>query len=203
MPVPSTEKPKLIPVKVPWYVSPSTPFLRLTVGEDPGDCPTEVDFLAFCPLEKPSASLGVDAKITAAGDQFQLLDGKDPHDRIVRVTFDLSGCARMYPSHSNVEIIEAASYDWSELKYDYQYSPEHDNWGEEEWDEYNRPEEEEWQQTGICPNPRMYEVENSSWLKELQALGYYKRPEVQHYIILGHSAYIEVIASGWHWKYTS
>lgn len=42
---------------------------------------------------------------------------------------------------------------------------------------FSRPEKEEWQQTGICPNLRMYEVENSPWLKELKAKGYYTRPD--------------------------
>ena len=53
-----------------------------------------------------------------------------------------------------------------------------------------------WKETSICPDPRIYEVENSKWLEnEARAI----KLGCKHFIVLGHDNYIEVLAKDWNW----
>jgi hypothetical protein len=74
---------------------------------------------------------------------------------------------------------------------------------ESELDEHFRLHEEAWLQTGICPDPHMYEVHGSLWLKELLSKGTYLgkgQMKLKHYLIQGVSRKVEVIARGWRWE---
>jgi hypothetical protein len=209
-------KPKLVSVSVPWRVCYSTSFLRLTVGEDRGDCPTEVSFVGFdltteyiqvhAPWEiDPSIQPTDEEMITFANDH------PDPRDKVVKVTFNLSSCARMVPDYLE---IEPSNFDLSKIPFrDDLYINELDwegNYMEscrlaEAINKENlRLEKESWLKTGICPDPNMYEVQGSPWLQELQSKGLYLGREdlvFKHYLIAGHSRHVDVIASGWSWQY--
>lgn len=195
-----SNKPKPIPVKVPWRVSLSTPFLQLTVGEAPSDCPTTVSFLAYCP-SWISLSPGSSNLINMPTDQ-ELVGTKESGDCIVKLFFEPGGCARMYRSYADLEVVQESLYDWSALKYYFKADPDFENWGEDmarEFEDMAREcaerSMEEWRRTSICPDPGMYEIENSPWLRELNF------PEDRHFLILGHDAYVEVLAEDWKWEY--
>ena len=98
---------------------------------------------------------------------------------------------RFSPSHGDRQVVPEASYDWSAVP------RPHAGPG---YVERERQRREQWQTTGTCPDPRAYEVVGSRWLPELVhpvhetldgALPY------RHYLVLGHDAYVEVLATGW------
>lgn len=167
-------KQQLLPVKTPWQVSPSTPHLRLSAAEPDPDEPTRVWFAAHFALRSPEVA------VAAGGDggAYQL----------VRVTFESGLWVKVSPGFSDRAPIDRDAYDWGEV------------WGRAgeiiDTARWLREFKERWVVTGFCPDPRMYEVRNSDWLRETgaEAHGY------NHYLILGHDAYIEVLGRTWRWE---
>ena len=157
---PFYEKPKLISVKVPWQISPSSACLRSlsSIDDESQKIPTLVTFI-------------VNFESTA--------------DKIIELEFVTGLWAKIYTSYSEEHIFDPSKYDWSPFQTKYIKS-------EQTIDEFRQ----KWKQTGTCPDPKMYEVENSHWLKEIQNY----RNNLKHYFILGNDSYIEVIASAFQWK---
>jgi len=54
-----------------------------------------------------------------------------------------------------------------------------------------------WIREQRSPEPGLYEVESSAWVRQTGA-GKYRQ---QHYILGAHDAQVEVLASGWSWEY--
>jgi hypothetical protein len=223
-------KPKLVPVKVPWRVCFSTSFLRLAVGEDPGDCPTEVTFVAFDLTQEDHtepAPWEIDPNIHPSSEERIAFANahSDPRDKVVKITFELSGCARMVPGDI---ALDPSDFDCSQIPFwvDPALEPEpseeiriaeelwsktgicpdpdiykaHQLFGAEEM----KLAKEFWLRTGICPDPYMYEVHDSPWLQELQSKRLYlgrKGLVFKHYLIQGHDTQVEKIASGWRWEF--
>lgn len=182
-------KPRLIPVKVPWQVCPSTPFLRLTTFESGG--PTEVKLVGYFALEKQEESIRGFESALVVGSPYDLnlsQTKKDSPFQLLKLTFEDGIWVKMSPSYADLEVIDESSYDWSALAYRYELGQDPDQWF--------RRFQEEWHRTSLCPNPRMYELEQSSWLEETGAGKYGSK----HYLIMGHDAYAEVIANGWRWE---
>jgi hypothetical protein len=181
-------KPRLIPVKVPWQISPSTPFLRLRAAEI--EEPTHVSFVAHFGLYDPPAASHDGREVEIVYPPDELFEDPGPKEgpyQFVVATFQHGLYVRMYPGHSDAEVIEEAAYDRSALSCRYQRG--------ENIREWLLRFREEWRRTGVCPDPGMYEVEDSPWLEELDPGSAYK-----HYLMLGHDAYVEVAAEGWSWK---
>jgi len=122
---------------------------------------------------------------TPAGESSLLL----PY-RAVRVHFKPGLWARISPSFSDSEVVKESIYDWTAVSG--RYLP-----GESVKDWLQRFRET-WLQTGICPDPGMYEVESSPWLQEVSAENG-RRPGLKHFLITGHDAFIEVLAEEWSW----
>src|SRR5437868_6158973 len=105
----------LLPVRVPWQVSPSTSFLRLSVAETQE--PTYVTCVAHFGLEhEDDSELARDQDdvqfVTMAG--LELRDASGPY-QLVRLTFDAGAWARMYPGYSDAEVVKEDAYDWSAI----------------------------------------------------------------------------------------
>jgi hypothetical protein len=209
----NSPKPKLLSVQVPWKVSASTSFLNLLIGEVPDSHPTEVTFLSFDLTEEidPSVFREVDLDDLPSSEELIINPNMDfdPRDKVVKVAFKYGACARIYPIYSGVsgELIPYSLYDWSEIKYHLDLESKSE-WDIEELEESKKLANRFWQQTGFCPDPHMYVVENSPWLQELQANGLCKGNKdmgitFDHYLIIGHSCYIDVIAEGWSWRFLS
>lgn len=149
-------KPKLIPVKVPWEICPSTPHLQLSVAET--EEPTRVwAYVNF------------------------------PKKEMIRIvmSFGRSLYAHFAHSWSDSEVVREDHYDWSavpDLDLDNLESSQKEFWTN-------------WEKLGVCPDPNMYKVAGSLWLSEVQD----NRP-LQHFLILGHDAYVEVLAEDWTWE---
>jgi hypothetical protein len=109
--------------------------------------------------------------------------------QLIRIIFEDGLWVRFYPSFADTQVIEEAAFDWSALD----HLNAHWKSGVEA---YRRNFWSVWYQTGICPNPCMYRVEGSTWLREVNIVN----PAFKHYLILGHDAYVEVIAKGWRWE---
>lgn len=169
---PDELKPKLVPVKVPWQVSPSTPNLQLAALESSSFC--EVKLVAYFALGEEKIGM-LD---NVPSDFFQCL----------KLTFEGEIWIKMSPAYEDINVIDESIYDWSAVTF--RYTPRQDP---ERWIQQFR---NEWRRTFLCPNPRMYEVEWSSWLEETGI----ENHESKHYLILGHDAYIEILAETWKWE---
>src|SRR5690606_31132037 len=107
--------------------------------------------------------------------------------RLLRVRFIEGLWARMLPAHSDLQVIDEANYDWSQVTG--RRRPD------EAIDEYLIRKSATWRESGVCPNPRFYQVDESAWLHDVIA-GSEQREDWRHFLILGHDAYVEVIANG-------
>lgn len=175
----------LFPVEVPWMISPSVPYLRM---ESKGQAkPISVTFIGFFELEvgsEPTTSSVVQdpgefvASNMATGSRY----------RLVRIVFDESVHVRVQPAFSDLEVIQESIYDWSNVPSAIQGN----EMAEESVDRVGQL----WKATGLCPDPRMYEVRESKWLRELGL----DAAKWRHYILLGHDDYIEVVAKKYEWQ---
>ncbi len=183
------QKQILVPLRVAWMVSPSTPFLRLHVSESASQDETHVEFVAHYQCEEVSRPSITGIQVVQPPSPFQLAEGRQngPY-RLLRIVFKNGHWARMYPSHSDKEVINEATFDWSQVTG--RWTPGQDIFA------YLKQSREVWQQSGICPDPGVYEVELSSWLDETGAVQDRER-KWRHYLILGHDGYVEVIAEGY------
>ena len=180
-------KPKLMPLHAPWRVSPSTPFLRLVALESASQEQTHVEFVAYNQCEDASsAASGTSLRVVQPPNAFQgaKTDERGPY-RLLRIVFKGSVGARMYPAHSDSQVVDESSYDWTQVPG--RWSPGEDIYS------YLERDRATWLQTGVCPDPRVYEVVNSPWLEEMQMES---DQRWKHYLILGHDAFVEVIAEG-------
>lgn len=116
-------------------------------------------------------------KLGPAGGPYQL----------VRVRFAQGIAVRMLPNHSDDEAVDLDEYDFSKLSHQIQRGQQIEDW--------LRDFQNEWLHSGICPNPKMYEVKDSFWLREVAG----ESKEVGHYLLCGHDAHVEVVAKDWEW----
>lgn len=181
---------RLVPVPVPWQVSPSTPYLRLTMNEAWSEDPTNVTFVAHHGLRvpsKPAASVGPES-VVVSSNPYDLInsDGErsETHS-VVRITFDGAAHHARMSGYPYEDRLDPELFEETELL---GLSDEMDveRWG--------RERDRIWLESGHCPTPNFYRVENSHWLKEFNSTGY------EHYLIRGHDAYAEVVAKGWKWE---
>ena len=168
-------KPRLSPVDVPWQVSPTTPYLRLRVSESDDDQPTEVSFVGYYgPVALPNWEPGQPQQSAAGPSSYHL-----------RVIFEQGRWARFSPALLDADPIDESRYDVQALRLDDDRSrPVHER-VKAGWDA--------WRRTGRCPDPNMYAVTESEWLRDLGGPAH----GLVHFIIVGHDSFIEVVAKGW------
>ncbi len=189
-------KPRLVPVEVPWQISPSTPFLRLISSEVVENGATQVQFVAHFGLEDSQGDASeLHRSVVVVADPGDLHDQsqspiQSPYRR-VRILFERGLWSRMCPAYSDSEVVKESKYDWSAVVGRYKSGEDPPTW--------LRRFKVTWLDTSICPDPGMYEVENSPWLREIESVEGSKE-ELRHYLFLGHDAYVEVLAEGWTWK---
>lgn len=183
------EKPKLSPVKVPWMISPSTPFLSLEEQQE-GE-PLRATFAGyFRPDDQgKERNTSLMPAIVESVPQFELrpLAEKAAY-RMVRVSFEDAREHRVCHAESDLEIIRENDFDWALVPIRKQ--------GEKILDAQRR-KAEAWIRTGTCPDPRMYEVLGSPWLAQLNLAN---PLPWHHYLMLGHDEYIEVVSRNWTWE---
>jgi hypothetical protein len=143
--------------------------------ESNADGPTTVSFNAYHPSS-------VQLRESTNSDD-------DPNDFVdVEVALDRCIAARMLPGHSDQDVLDPSSFDFSQVPFDLNLGNYVQN-----IIEFHK----EWKQTGICPNPNMYEVIGSSWLSGLIDDN---RDGFRCYLFEGHDSYVEAIATGFQWR---
>jgi len=180
---------RLKPLKVPWQVSPSTPFLRL-LAEESGKCQTQVIFVASFGLraettERQEAGF---RSATKAINPHELADSdseKSKTHSLVRLSFEGGLWARISPAFSDREMINPHEFDTSLIP----YSNQPDDVGV-----WLKDFQSLWMKSGRCPDPGAYVVEPSQWISSLGLKGF------EHFLIQGHDAFIEVLARHWKWE---
>ncbi|MBE9141299.1 hypothetical protein IQ254_29605 [Nodosilinea sp. LEGE 07088] len=159
---------KVQPVLVPWMVSPSTPNFFLACDSTQPEVATILRFLAFFGEESTFENINGYAK--------------------VMVIFENGFWVRYYPDFSSSEQKRLDSYNWEQI-------PEfRDNSGSLKGSKARF--REYWQQTYVCPNPAMYRLIDSDWIKELELSDY----EYEHYLVIGDDFNVEVICRNYSWK---
>lgn len=175
---------KLSPLIVPWMISPSMPNLKMMLEDNGRGVFQFFGFFGFEPLtedERTKQDIG-------QGTQGLRLDPsrKNGRHQLISLTFKNIGWLIKNPQHSDTEVINESLFDWSEVRG--RLIP-----GEtiSEWQ--NRCSQE-WVNTKISPNPSIYTITNSDW--NIQEA---KTWELKHYLILGDSSYIEILAQDFEW----
>lgn len=181
---------RLKPLKVPWQVSPSTPFLRLLAVEPAGQCQTQVVFVANFGLRAEMTvrqETGFPSAIKAVNpNEIPDADGeKSKTHSLVRLDFQGSLWARMSPAFSEREVINPQEFEPSLIPYSIPTS---------DVGSWLRDFQSLWMKTGSCPDPGAYTVESSQWTSGLGLTDF------EHFLIQGHDAYVEVLARGWKWE---
>ena len=191
-----TNKPRPVPLRVPWTVCPSTPYVELTATESPTLTPTSVRFVGLFSLNQPGETEAVPApqgytECAIAGPPYggsPISNRTDGVYQIVRIVFKSATAARLITGHPEPEFGgRGTRYDWSVLPV--QFDPKDQAGFLDSHNEY-------WRRTGDCPDPGAYEIERSDWSAESDE----RTSKSRHYLIVGHDAYVEVLAEGYSWQ---
>ena len=181
----SRQKQILVPFKVPWMVSPSTSFLRLTASESARNGETKLSFVAtFRPRAQlaPKFRTGAAVLVVPSTGMHPNPSNLDGETQLIMLTFDSGIWSKMYPTSDEEEDDE----------YDSSAVPQLDPRESDSLAEFDRL----WGETGLCPDPCVYEVRSSLWLRELNL----EDKGWNHYLIEGHDAKVEVLARNCEWR---
>lgn len=98
------------------------------------------------------------------------------------------GCIglRCHVKISDSEVIGEDAYDWSQVR-DPRIKTSH------ELTAWLEAFADDWSLTGICPNPKFYRVERSSWADSF-------RYNHKHYIVKGTDSYVELLANEFEYR---
>lgn len=175
----------LFPVEVPWMISPSVPYLRMELSKQ--EQPAAATFVGFFELEAGSNAVAP-LVVRDPGEFVRSNSINGAAHRLVKVIFEEVSHARVLPAVSDLEVISEQLYDWSNVP----SGIESGETAEQSVARMGRL----WKATGFCPDPRMYEVRDSYWLRELEL----DANQWRHYILLGHDEYVEVAARQFDWQ---
>ena len=185
-----TFKPRLIPLEVPWMVSPSTPFLKLHSPQTDRSMGTYVQFVAYNRL-LDSDSAAATGKCVSIMDSLARFRPAASFERgayqLVRLHFVNAVNSRMTPSFSDSQVIEESAYDWSNVP---------GAWQGEDIFAHLRKADAIWATTRICGDPGVYEVTTGDHVDETPSsvASTSKRPTTKRFLILGHDSFVEIVA---------
>ncbi len=160
---------KLKPVEVPWRIAVSTPCLELLYKES--DVENDVRLSAM-------VQILVDTNIGEFINSF------------VEIVFHRCEYFILKPGYTERSVFDPSLY----------YVTIGDDLDSQfiTPDLYRKVMIEKWINTGLCPDPGMYEVVGS---REIQNLGF-PFEEHRHYIMKGLESFIGIIAKDWTWQYS-
>lgn len=157
------------PVAVPWMISPSVSGLEIRLSEN-GDTVVEADVATLPPEGDPGGELP---------------------NRRVEVVFAAGQWLRAHPAASDEEPIPPRTFDWSAVPFRQAQGPELDTMLEDF--------RAAWIRSQVCPDPGVYEILSSSWLRETGA----SRFGCHHYVVCGRDLWMEVLsAAGFSWRWS-
>jgi len=135
-----------------------------------------------------SASEGGDCEIVAAVAVIRAPESAADEPSAVRVRVRAGGWIRMSPMLDDTDPTRS----WS----GYSRADVFD-WSGEDIDEYLAEFKRRWEASGVCPDPRAYEVVGSQWIRDVGA----ERFGVKHFVLVGHDAWIEVLGKELSWEW--
>jgi hypothetical protein len=157
----------LHPVDLPWKVSPSMSGFRISMVEN-GDATVAVE-VAVLPDVADGALI----------------------ERTVELRFKHGQWLRTAPASSDDETVPPGLFDWTHVPQligdPASGSPE------EHLTAFRRA----WERTGRCPDPGLYQVEDSRWLHESGAA----RFRCRHYVLVGHDMWLETLCLELSWRF--
>jgi hypothetical protein len=179
-------QPRLCVQAVPWSISASAAFLRISwrYGQ------LVAEFVAYYKqFDVEDAEWGCRVEVATPPTEFApRQDSIERPFRLVRLTFQHAFWVRVSPAFSDTQIIDEAAFDWTQVRGAYQ--------SDEGIEEYLRRTQRPWLESGVCPNPCFYSIDNSAWMREACA---HTQEKYHHFILLGSEEYVEVIAKSWSW----
>lgn len=109
---------------------------------------------------------------------------------VVKVTLEQGSHIKVHPAIREGYVLDERKYDWSLIPFRIQ-----ENFAsiDERLSLFNS----EWIKTGICPDPRAYEVINSEWKASLPSF----ESEKLHLIFVGEELSVECLTKGWTSEY--
>ena len=164
-------KMKIMPVKVPWMISPSHDFAKFIGYED-----REVRVQVMCGYNKNY----YDKVISKLEQQYGGAIPDEEYNKagsvIIEINFKPICLFNIYGKMEGYEKYDFSIFD------PYYYG--------------GLSLSEEWNKTDVCPNPGFYEVVESN-LKENYG---FIAPRVKHWVLCGHDSCIDVLAYSFEWK---
>ncbi|MBP0491796.1 hypothetical protein [Roseomonas indoligenes] len=168
---------RLAALPVPWKISPSGGIIGVHATEEGLSASLRV-FLG------PHVAEAEIARLEEAGETEDAAFNEAGY-RTVLVTFRRFGGCRVQPQLSREPLPEPGQFDFSGIA-----QP-----GDR--DEAGRTPRQRWEADNLCPDPGMYEVHQSDWRAETANA----EPGLRHWLIVGHSAILEALASDYSWEY--
>jgi len=125
---------------------------------------------------------GSDLKVSFLGFFGNFFSGGDLEEgnyQNIAILFSGVVDRRYFPDFSKEAASRIDGYDWERVP---EFRDENGSLAGHE-DKFN----EIWKETGICPNPSVYQVEDSDWAKSIGS-------NITHYLVLGGDYNLEVLA---------
>ena len=163
--------PILDPANVPWQASASYELIGVSATEETASA----TLLAYF---GPHVAAAETAALEAAGEADDAKYNEAGYGKVV-IEFGALGGLRLSPQLSEAGLLDPGRFDLSRLP------------GQREARQGGT-----WSAGGWCPDPRLYRVENSDWLPSLTGAS----SELRHWLLLGHSAMLEVAAERMTWR---
>ncbi len=212
------EKPRLLPVGVPWRIDSATPFMRVFAsGEEIGVGVPWISSLSEVLSQARNPTTGIRETLFATfvgyfGTEDKGPSREFPHpDPPVVVTSPGEFNAHAPKSEGAYRMIRLTFYEVAdttvfragsdyvlEQLYDLSAIGDHAQ-GTHNWKQYRRRIWRSWRDTGLCPDPRMYEVENSPHVVRLRSENPHWN-KFKHYLLIGNDVNVEVVAARWIWE---
>ena len=171
----------------------STSFLRLYATEIPSEC--RVTFSAYFGAHtiRDPVRAGKHDKIEIVHTVPDFVESDDVDDvafRLIAIDFQCCRLAHLSIAYADDQVVNRRLFDWSATR---------ERFTDEPIQTYLQRFADEWCANRICPDSRMYAVHDSLLLKQFRE-DHFTNDQTAHYLLLGHDAYIDVIADGWTWS---
>lgn len=177
-----------MPQSVPWDVAAGVSGLKVTFWEEHR---AEIEFVGVWGHQSNQARAPVEIvvpHVVTDAPRIALRPLRDDDRyRLVRLSF--SGCywTRVEPMVSDESVIDYSAFDSSAL-------PQLEKAGTAE--DYVSSFQREWARSGICPDPKFYEVLEGDWLGSVAN----KRSKLRQFLLVGPESSVHLLAQKWTWS---